>query len=67
MFCYPGNGIQNRPYHAHISLKQRKEIHGLFVKDLIKVVVATCAFGMGIDKPGTFPSCLFPFSNQPCK
>ncbi|XP_026684978.1 Werner syndrome ATP-dependent helicase homolog [Diaphorina citri] len=46
-----GNGIQNRPYHAHISLKQRKEIHGLFVKDLIKVVVATCAFGMGIDKP----------------
>ncbi|KAI5709558.1 hypothetical protein M8J75_001221 [Diaphorina citri] len=45
------NGIQNRPYHAHISLKQRKEIHGLFVKDLIKVVVATCAFGMGIDKP----------------
>uniref|UniRef100_A0A8D8TWJ5 ATP-dependent DNA helicase n=1 Tax=Cacopsylla melanoneura TaxID=428564 RepID=A0A8D8TWJ5_9HEMI len=45
------NKIQNRPYHSEISLKQRKEIHQLFVKDVIKVVVATCAFGMGIDKP----------------
>ncbi|KAL1462548.1 hypothetical protein WDU94_014376 [Cyamophila willieti] len=45
------NNIKNRPYHSDISLKQRKEIHELFVKDVIKVVVATCAFGMGIDKP----------------
>lgn len=39
-------------YHAGLSLKRRKEIHEQFVKDELLVIVATVAFGMGIDKSG---------------
>jgi werner syndrome ATP-dependent helicase len=39
-------------YHAGLSLGTRKEVHENFVKDKVQVVVATVAFGMGIDKPG---------------
>lgn len=39
------------PYHAGLSPKARKEAHKQFVNDEIQVVVATVAFGMGIDKP----------------
>ena len=39
------------PYHAGLSPKARKEAHKKFVNDEIQVVVATVAFGMGIDKP----------------
>ncbi|XP_030753566.1 Werner syndrome ATP-dependent helicase-like [Sitophilus oryzae] len=38
-------------YHAGISLKLRKEAHSSFVRDEVSVIVATIAFGMGIDKP----------------
>ncbi|XP_059471989.1 bifunctional 3'-5' exonuclease/ATP-dependent helicase WRN-like [Neocloeon triangulifer] len=38
-------------YHAGLSFSKRKEVHQNFVKDKIQVVVATVAFGMGIDKP----------------
>ena len=38
-------------YHAGMSPKNRTEAHKKFVNDLIQVVVATVAFGMGIDKP----------------
>lgn len=43
--------IQCLPYHAGLSLNARKEAHEQFVRDTISVIVATIAFGMGIDKP----------------
>ncbi|ESO97088.1 hypothetical protein LOTGIDRAFT_143542, partial [Lottia gigantea] len=39
------------PYHAGLSLNERKKAHHQFVNDQVQVVVATVAFGMGIDKP----------------
>ncbi|KAK5644876.1 hypothetical protein RI129_006176 [Pyrocoelia pectoralis] len=44
-------GMKCLPYHAGMTVKQRSEAHEKFVKDNIKIVVATIAFGMGIDKP----------------
>ncbi|KAL1139347.1 hypothetical protein AAG570_006331 [Ranatra chinensis] len=44
-------GIKCANYHASLSLKLRHEVHENFVKDIIPIVVATVAFGMGIDKP----------------
>lgn len=44
-------GIKCAPYHAGLTLKQRKETHEKYVRDKLDVVVATIAFGMGIDKP----------------
>lgn len=51
-FTYLEHGIVCAPYHAGLSLKKRKEVHEKFVNDELSVVVATVAFGMGIDKPG---------------
>ena len=38
-------------YHAGLAADQRKAIHERFMKDDLQIVVATNAFGMGIDKP----------------
>ncbi|XP_074659227.1 bifunctional 3'-5' exonuclease/ATP-dependent helicase WRN-like [Tubulanus polymorphus] len=38
-------------YHAGLPLATRKESHRKFVNDEVQVIVATVAFGMGIDKP----------------
>ena len=38
-------------YHAGMSPEQRKKAHQAFINDEAQVVVATVAFGMGIDKP----------------
>lgn len=43
--------IKSGLYHAGLSLSSRKSTHKQFVNDEIQVVVATVAFGMGIDKP----------------
>ncbi|KAJ6645586.1 ATP-dependent DNA helicase Q1 [Pseudolycoriella hygida] len=43
--------IQARPYHANLSADRRTLVHKKWLKGLIQVVVATVAFGMGIDKP----------------
>lgn len=43
--------IAAMPYHAGLTLPVRKNTHEMFVRDQIPVVVATIAFGMGIDKP----------------
>ncbi|XP_065905790.1 bifunctional 3'-5' exonuclease/ATP-dependent helicase WRN-like isoform X2 [Dysidea avara] len=38
-------------YHAGLTLEKRKSVHHKFIRDELQCVVATVAFGMGIDKP----------------
>jgi ATP-dependent DNA helicase RecQ len=45
------NGIKALPYHAGLDAKTRAENQDLFLTEEIDVIVATIAFGMGIDKP----------------
>ncbi len=40
-----------RPYHAGLSDAQRKKHQEEFIKDDVQIIVATIAFGMGINKP----------------
>ena len=44
-------GIPARPYHAGLSAEERRENQDAFRRDEVQVIVATVAFGMGIDKP----------------
>ncbi len=46
-----GAGIRIAAYHAGMKAAVRDEVHRKFLTDEIDVVVATSAFGMGIDKP----------------
>ncbi|PQO40671.1 DNA helicase RecQ [Blastopirellula marina] len=43
-------GIKALPYHAGLSDEQRQDHQDAFIKERVDVVVATVAFGMGIDK-----------------
>jgi len=43
-------GIAARPYHAALPAEEKKNTYADFVADKVQVVVATIAFGMGIDK-----------------
>lgn len=45
------NGIKALPYHAGLEAKERAKTQDLFLMEDIDVIVATIAFGMGIDKP----------------
>ena len=45
------NGIKARPYHAGMDASTRNTNQDDFLKENIDVIVATIAFGMGIDKP----------------
>ncbi|CAN0384438.1 unnamed protein product [Ectocarpus sp. 12 AP-2014] len=40
-----------RTYHGGMSPSDRREVHHAFIRDDVQVVIATIAFGMGIDKP----------------
>ena len=44
-------GLRAEAYHAGRSAADREHIHEQFLDDQLHVVVATTAFGMGIDKP----------------
>jgi ATP-dependent DNA helicase RecQ len=44
-------GFSAAAYHAGLSAKTRKEVQERFIRDDVSIVVATVAFGMGIDKP----------------
>jgi ATP-dependent DNA helicase RecQ len=44
------NGIKSLPYHAGLSDSERAKNQDAFNRDEIDVIVATIAFGMGIDK-----------------
>jgi len=44
-------GLNSRCYHAGLPLEERQAVQDLFIKDEVEIVVATVAFGMGIDKP----------------
>lgn len=45
------NGFSTRAYHAGLEKKQRQVAQELFINDEVDIIVATIAFGMGIDKP----------------
>ena len=45
------NGIKALPYHAGLEAKVRAENQDKFLMEEVNVIVATIAFGMGIDKP----------------
>ncbi len=44
-------GYKTRPYHAGLSDEDRQKHQEQFIRDEIQTIVATVAFGMGIDKP----------------
>jgi ATP-dependent DNA helicase RecQ len=44
-------GVKAGFYHGGMGTRRRTEVHDAFVDDALEVVVATTAFGMGIDKP----------------
>jgi ATP-dependent DNA helicase RecQ len=45
------NNIPARPYHAGLAPGERTEHQELFLRDEVRVICATIAFGMGINKP----------------
>ena len=46
-----GDSIRALPYHAGLDSKTRRDNQEAFIRDDAQVIVATIAFGMGIDKP----------------
>ena len=45
------NGIKAAPYHAGLDARERARTQDMFLMEELHVIVATIAFGMGIDKP----------------
>jgi ATP-dependent DNA helicase RecQ len=45
------HGFPAAPYHAGLPAQTRKHVQEQFLRDDLAIVVATVAFGMGIDKP----------------
>jgi ATP-dependent DNA helicase RecQ len=53
-----GNGFRAAHYHAGLESDERSRVQDAFVQGRTQVVVATTAFGMGIDKPDVRLVCL---------
>ena len=45
------NGFSVKPYHAGLADTERNHNQEAFIRDDVQIIVATIAFGMGIDKP----------------
>ena len=45
------DGIKALPYHAGLTAKEREHNQERFLRDEVRVIAATIAFGMGINKP----------------
>ena len=45
-----GKGVEAQAYHAGLPTEQKNKTYADFVSDKVQIVVATIAFGMGIDK-----------------
>ena len=45
------DSVAARPYHAGLTPRERSEHQELFLRDEVRVICATIAFGMGINKP----------------
>jgi len=45
------DGVKARPYHAGLTPAERNTHQELFLRDEVRVICATIAFGMGINKP----------------
>jgi ATP-dependent DNA helicase RecQ len=43
--------LKAEPYHAGLKKERREQIQDWFMTDVVDVIVATNAFGMGVDKP----------------
>jgi len=46
-----GRGFSARPYHAGLDADERSRNQELFLRDEVRIICATIAFGMGINKP----------------
>ncbi len=65
------HGLNALPYHAGLNNITRQQNQDLFIKDKVNIIVATIAFGMGIDKPDvriiihqTFPKTIEGYYQQ---
>ena len=45
------NNLKALPYHAGLDNEVREKTQEKFIRDKVPIIVATIAFGMGIDKP----------------
>ncbi len=53
-----GHGFRAEHYHAGLEAEERTRIQDAFISGRVQAVVATTAFGMGIDKPDVRLVCL---------